>query len=136
MNKNDTYCHYLWSHVALFDGHTARVCCRNDSLNQSLTPFITFSDALNSEKWNTMRTDALEGKPLDGCWKCYKEDQQGLKSLRQVANEHANELKLLELNYLEINLGNHCNLACNICCSANSSLILCKYRFIPYKRTR
>lgn len=130
MSKDDTYCHYFWSHVALFNGHTATPCCRYEHIKYvdgvrqpPFHKFTTFTEAIHSNKWKQMRTDSANGIKNPGCWKCYKEEANDITSLRQVANGFAADRKEhLELDFLEINLGNHCNLACNICCSENSSL--------------
>lgn len=126
---NDTYCKYFWSHIALFNGKTATPCCRYDhntkegSLIKREKPFTTFTETIHSTEWEELRRKALAGEREAGCWKCYEEEERGNKSLRNVANEmDFNKDEELKLTYLEINLGNFCNLACNICCSDNSNL--------------
>lgn len=129
IEDNKTYCKYFWSHVALFNGKSATPCCRYDhntkegSLIQRNKPFTTFTETIHSPDWEELRRKALSGEREAGCWKCYEEEERGNKSLRNIANGmDFNEENELKLTYLEINLGNFCNLACNICCSDNSNL--------------
>ena len=138
ININDkTYCKYLWSHVALFNGKSATPCCRydhNTKEGSTVTrdkPFTTFTETIHSSEWEELRRKSVAGEKEAGCWKCYEEEERGNWSLRNTANSmdfnkpHGFDFtKTLELKltYLEINLGNFCNLACNICCSDNSNL--------------
>lgn len=125
-----TYCKYLWSHVALFNGKTATPCCRYDrsakgdkSLIKGDKPFTTFTETIHSPEWEELRRKSISGEKEAGCWKCYEEEDRGGWSLRNMANAmDFNKPLELKLTYLEINLGNFCNLACNICCSDNSNL--------------
>ena len=126
----DTYCKYFWSHVALFNGKTATPCCRYDHSDKTggstvnrEKPFTTFTETIHSPEWKELRRKAIVGEKEPGCWKCYEEEERGNKSLRNIANDmDFNKSDELKLTYLEINLGNFCNLACNICCSDNSNL--------------
>ena len=129
MTANKTYCKYFWSHVALFNGKTATPCCRYDhntkegSLVTRDKPFTNFTETIHSAEWQELRRKAEAGEKEAGCWKCYEEEERGNWSLRNTANSmDFNEPDELKLTYLEINLGNFCNLACNICCSDNSNL--------------
>jgi organic radical activating enzyme len=130
MTDNKTYCKYFWSHIALFNGKTATPCCRYDHSNKTggstinrQKKFTTFTETIHSPEWEELRRKAIEGEKEPGCWKCYEEEERGNKSLRNIANDmDFNDDNELKLTYLEINLGNYCNLACNICCSDNSNL--------------
>ena len=127
---NDTYCKYFWSHVALFNGTNPTPCCRYDHSNKTggstinrQKKFTTFTETIHSPEWEELRRKAIEGEKEPGCWKCYEEEERGSRSLRNIANDmDFNDDNELKLTYLEINLGNYCNLACNICCSDNSNL--------------
>lgn len=129
MTDNKTYCKYFWSHIALFNGKTATPCCRYDhntkegSLITRDKPFTNFTETIHSADWQELRRKAVVGEKEAGCWKCYEEEERGNWSLRNTANVmDFNEDNELKLTFLEINLGNFCNLACNICCSDNSNL--------------
>lgn len=143
-DNSKTHCAYMWGHIALFNGKAATPCCRYDThirLKEDADgiedgdlptidmskPFAGFTEAIHSKEWETLRANADAGIREPGCWKCYEDEAQGNDSLRQVANRmwedwEEEEIVKPELRYLEINLGNFCNLACNICSSDNSNL--------------
>lgn len=140
-NTSKTYCKYFFNHVALYNGMNAVPCCRYDSrLATAPTvtrgkPFTTFTEAIYSDNWNELRRKVLNGERENGCWKCYEDEERGNKSLRNMANEMGQQeiFDEIKIEYLEVNLGNYCNLACNICSSHNSDkwyeddLALAKY---------
>ena len=152
--SSKTYCKYLFNHVALWNGRLSNPCCRynnkkgdledpkNHPVAWPMEPVKSFNETFHSDKWNELRKNSLSGKKDPGCWKCYEEEEQGIYSLRQQANEIMLEQKVdaglthdsqgdwaevidyiqtPKLTYIEMNLGNYCNLACNICSSSLST---------------
>ena len=142
-----TYCKYFFNHVALYNGRVANPCCRygwgikNATINP-MPKVNSFKEILHSEQWQKLRHNSMAGIPEPGCKKCYVEEANGIKSLRNMANEMFREDKMdiragmdstrdwanvlsklyeTKLTYIEMNLGNHCNLACNICSSTLST---------------
>jgi sulfatase maturation enzyme AslB (radical SAM superfamily) len=100
------------------------------------------SDAWNSQEMKRVRTAMISGKPLEGCKVCYLQESSGRISNRQYANsEWSNKLgekhiyKLIDkamlqggeldysIAYLDLRLGNLCNLKCRMCSPYNSSQI-------------
>lgn len=94
----------------------------------------TYGDALASSEWEELRQKMLKGEPVAGCWKCYKEEadqetnihKQGDRnhSMRTKENwtwNQRNEAEPIEENldfkirYLELSMGNYCNLKCRTC---------------------
>jgi organic radical activating enzyme len=57
----------------------------------------------------------LAGERINGCWKCYKEDDSGVKSMRVGAKQFMEQTTELNLEYLEIESGRFCNLKCRSC---------------------
>lgn len=134
MKDNGTYCKYFWTHSTLWNGQSVIPCCRYDVysvnangnpglLSEERYPFTSFKDALNSNTWEIFRDNSLNGVKDGGCYRCYEDEENGITSLRQRANtlNWSNDTEV-KLTFLEINLGNYCNLACTICGSASSSL--------------
>ena len=142
-----TYCKYFFNNVALYNGRVANPCCRygwgikNKTINQ-MPKVNSFKEVLFSKDWQKLRNNSMAGIPEPGCKKCYVEEANGVKSLRNMANEMFREDKMdiragmdntrdwtnvlgklyeTKLTYIEMNLGNHCNLACNICSSTLST---------------
>lgn len=110
----------------------ARVCCNNsDDLyhNREQLNFKKNSilEAFNSDSMNELRKKFLQNERPDGCKLCWDvEDAKG-KSKRHLANEkfkvfvqksdHSNP----KLRFVDLKLGNICNLKCRICGFLNSS---------------
>jgi len=100
------------------------------------------SDAWNSQEMRRMRMAMINGEKLEGCNVCYLQESSGRTSNRQYANsEWINQLTESEINkridqaivsggeidysiaYLDLRLGNLCNLKCRMCSPFNSSQI-------------
>jgi sulfatase maturation enzyme AslB (radical SAM superfamily) len=100
------------------------------------------ADAWNSNEMKFIRTEMVSGNKLEGCNVCYLQENSGRTSNRQYANsEWSNKLgnkhmfDLIDqsmlsggeldysLAYLDLRLGNLCNLKCRMCSPFNSSQI-------------
>jgi MoaA/NifB/PqqE/SkfB family radical SAM enzyme len=100
------------------------------------------SDAWNSQEMKRIRTAMVSAQPLEGCKVCYLQESSGRTSNRQFSNaEWSNKLgdnhiyKLIDkavltggeldysIAYLDLRLGNLCNLKCRMCSPFNSSQI-------------
>jgi len=112
---------------------------------------INFTDTLNSTAWQEIRTDMIAGKPVAGCRKCYKEEDVGVEYQLNKPNKKNKSMRVKEnskwnndiqtapvddsvkLKYLELTLGNYCNLKCRTCSSdlsttwAEEETLLSKY---------
>jgi organic radical activating enzyme len=86
----------------------------------------TLDKVLKSHDYKRLRDQFRNGEKPEGCRKCWKLEDQGLKSRRQRELEaHAKHLDLIDSDQtkivlFDIKLGNHCNLKCNICNSEYS----------------
>lgn len=150
-DRSKTYCRYFFNHVALYNGRLSNPCCRYGKISEDQNPTAfpkqplkTFSDTFYSDTWKELRRKSMAGEYEDGCSKCYEEEKKGIRSLREIANEMMSKDKMdvrtimkdkekgdwsdvlnfietPKLTYIEMNLGNYCNLACNICSSSLST---------------
>ena len=98
-------------------------------------------EAWNSERYKTIRQEFLDGKRPKMCQRvCFAKEDAGLESMRQKFNDHGRagglsrhesnmtpatnpdkiELPITDIKYIDIRLGNLCNLKCRMC-SPNSS---------------
>jgi len=93
----------------------------------------SFTFALGSSEWQEIRETMLKDKKVPGCRKCYQEEEfafnnnyknprRRIKSLREKENWTRNNKNLtspednsIEIRYLEITMGNYCNLKCRTC---------------------
>lgn len=150
-DRTKTYCRYFFNHVALYNGRASNPCCRYGKISEDQNPvafpkqpLVSFSETFYSDTWKELRRKSMSGEYDDGCSKCYNEEKNGIRSLRQIANEMMSKDKMdvravmkekekgdwtqvldfiqtPKLTYIEMNLGNYCNLACNICSSSLST---------------
>jgi MoaA/NifB/PqqE/SkfB family radical SAM enzyme len=107
-----------------------RVCC-NSTPGQN---FITKEDgsryrinkddlkeAWNSETYKTIRQQMLNGERPEMCARCFREEDAGITSTRQNWNEKWAQDRDYTVNapfnirYVDIRLGNLCNLKCRMC---------------------
>ena len=87
-----TYCKYFFNHVALYNGRVANPCCRygwgvKDASINPLPKVKSYKEILHSKEWQNLRDNSMAGIPEPGCYKCYEEEKNGIKSLRNIANE-------------------------------------------------
>ena len=85
----------------------------------------------HSEQLKNIRQNFLDDKQDRGCWDCWDKEKRGYSSLRQHSNQiyekHIQEVKEGKIHdtpfYLDLRLGNLCNLKCRMCVSEWSSQI-------------
>ena len=145
-----TFCAIPFVSMVVNTDATIQPCCimaRNthrlkDSNGRLLTINDKLSDAWNSNEMKFIRSEMVSGNKLTGCKMCYLQESSGRVSNRQYANsEWSNKLgdkhmfDLVDkavltggeldysLAYLDLRLGNLCNLKCRMCSPFNSSQI-------------
>lgn len=125
MEKNMSYCSYFWSHICIRPNSKVQPCCRFD--DESFALEINSMDGgsiLNNDQFKSIRRKVLLGEKISGCDKCYRQEQSGILSLRQIANSKFGDIPFEEspkLRSLEIFLGDLCNLKCVMCNPSVSS---------------
>jgi len=119
-----------WDHQ--FIDPTARVkpCCRfaekfrpkDHNLNDKTLSEIFYGDWMEE-----IRRKMLAGEQVDGCVRCYQEEESGKKSLREryLDNEALPIDQLVDIEnpkigWIELAISNDCNLACRMCDSRYS----------------
>ncbi len=133
---NETFCVLPWISLEATPSGTARPCCLADEeitddngnkYNLKDTQLITIQDSTYMEK---LREDFLKGKKPETCRKCWAEEDSGRTSKRMNTQkrlgrilEHENQWSntAKDLYFLDLKLGNICNLKCRICGSWSSS---------------
>jgi hypothetical protein len=139
MNK-DSICVLPWIHLATHPIGTVTPCCITDMTNSISTAshpngnhlFLgkdKLEDITNSDKFNEVRRQMINGEKPAICQKCYKYEDGGVESKRIESNkkfeefidqcfQNTNEdgsLKNVNYNYVELRLGTVCNLKCVTC---------------------
>lgn len=141
-----TFCPLLFQHLATHPHGGVTHCCIADhrkaisssrdgdryyNLNRD-----TVHDTMNSESYRAARLQVLDNKMPAACMRCYREEKRGVKSKRLVEIENYPEytvevaqsvtdsdgyMKDVQLDFVELRLGNVCNVACRTCNPASSS---------------
>lgn len=141
MNKN-TYCPLPWMSLELDAMGTAKPCClaeepiqQKDSakvylINEILTgkpgaPMLvsefTLNEIQHSEYMSQLRSNLLAGVQDKTCQKCWAAEAAGHHSKRQYALLKFGEQTDITLRFVDLKLGNICNIKCRICGDVSSS---------------
>ena len=133
---SDTFCVIPWVHLAIDTKGSYRLCCNQSYLDEDLNDggYIdhlyysyetSVEDAWNSDEYKNIRIKMLNGERIPPCRKCYREEAMGIKSARMVNNEnYLSSLDELDprghcstnkIKYVDVRLGNKCNLKCRMC---------------------
>lgn len=150
-DDNKSFCAVPFVSTMINTDTTVRYCCMvKGLLNKIKKPdggFYTCKDNFVSEAWNSedmrnIRKSMINGEKIEGCSVCYLQEESGRTSNRQHSiSEWKWRLGEEELNkrvqsaidndgivyddpvYLDLRLGNLCNLKCRMCNPWNSSQI-------------
>ena len=124
-----TFCVLPWLHMATRTYGAVTPCCVGEPLGENLNQ-TTFSEAWNSPSLRALRKRMLKGKTSSLCQKCYEEEAAGVASHRVRANAYWKDFYSFDemiqntnfrgffkgkYIYLDLRLGNKCNLECNMC---------------------
>ena len=143
---SDTFCPLLFQHLATHPHGGVTHCCVADHRNALSSSrdgdrFYnlnrdTVHDTMNSESYKKARLEVLDGEKPKACLRCYEEEDKGMNSKRieeirnypeytiDVAREVTDStgyMKDVQLEFVELRLGNTCNVACRTCNPASSS---------------
>jgi len=132
---HDKFCVLPWISLEASPVGTVRPCCLADDeiVDSNSVKFnlksANFKDIQNSEYMYQLRQAFLAGKQPQTCRKCWNEERAGRTSKRMhtldrmkhmgISSEWTRDTK--PLMFLDLKLGNICNLKCRICGSWSSS---------------
>lgn len=121
MNK---FCILPWVHTEIRPNGDLMPCCMfkgQSNFNIKNTTLHKYSKTYLKE----LREKFINNQSVYECSNCWDEEKLGLKSKRQRSNELFNNVNKVpenfNLRYLDLKLGNTCNLKCRICSSLYSS---------------
>lgn len=124
-----TFCVLPWLHLATRTYGAVTPCCVGEPLKENLNQ-TTFSKAWNAPSIRALRKQMIQGESSSLCRKCYEEEAAGVASHRVRANDYWRDfysfsemIQNTDSNgffngqyiYLDLRLGNKCNLECNMC---------------------
>ncbi len=136
-SPTDTHCALAWKHLATNSSGQIRLCCnsipglnliREGEASFSLAKPGSIEAAWNASSQRQIRQQMLTGERPAACARCFKEEDSGIRSPRHAWNEfystNVTTLKEItsedggtpvEVRYLDLRLGNLCNLKCRMC---------------------
>jgi MoaA/NifB/PqqE/SkfB family radical SAM enzyme len=123
------YCSLLWKHISNEPFGHVRTCCIarervTDSEGEEYTLGETsIREIFHSDYYKQIRQAIRDGERPTNCDACWRDEDNGVKSKRQIYNEYA-EYRYPEIDYteepdmpedLQIILSTTCNLKCRTC---------------------
>ena len=132
---HDRFCVLPWISLETSPIGTVRPCCLADDeiVNDAGEKFnlgtANFADIQNSRHMQTLREEFLSGQQPQTCRKCWREERSGrtskrmhtLDRLKHMLPDQTWTCDAKPLMFLDLKLGNICNLKCRICGSWSSS---------------
>ena len=130
------FCILPWVHVAANSSGTYRVCCQSDNeMNKIQTDEGSvaklhrhnITDIWNAETYRNLRKQFLNNERPEMCHKCFREEAAGIVSARMHHNSEYSDAMVdsivntedgnapLNIKYVDLRLGNLCNLRCRMC---------------------
>ena len=125
-----TYCVVPWTQLAINSSGLYRVCCnaipgKNLVRNKDGQALYVYKNPVNevweSETYQEIRKQMLNSKRPDMCLRCFREEDSGVESARQKWNKRwssshvYNSKPPMSIKYVDLRLGNLCNLKCRMC---------------------
>jgi MoaA/NifB/PqqE/SkfB family radical SAM enzyme len=142
----DTFCVLAFNHLQLAPNGTAKMCCiAGEDITGRNGPLTLYRDTYeqlwNSPYMRSARRGMAEGEKISACTRCYHEEDAVGVSRRTLQNDFwlgrnapsrediladaaaSNWAVQARPTFLQLNLGNLCNLGCRMCSSQYSSRI-------------
>lgn len=155
-----TICSLPWNHLATHPDGGVTLCCISDHRN-SLSRAKNFqplnflnlnkdslTDIVNSDYFKQTRLEMLNGNVPKACQRCFQEESAGVRSKRIEENEKFNftediarALTLedgsipVNFKFIELRLGNLCNLRCRTCNPVSSTQWVQQYKELKKELT-
>ena len=132
---HDQFCVLPWVSLEASPIGTVRPCCladdeiKDDNGDKFQLATANFVEIQNSNHMKILRQDFLDGKKPQTCRKCWNEERSGRTSKRMHTLDRLKHMlpdqdwtaNAKPLMFLDLKLGNICNLKCRICGSWSSS---------------
>ena len=143
---SETFCVLPWLHAATLTDGSVQLCCVSGGGSGINLNEQTLSDYWESDYVKDARRRMLMGRKVKACRRCYREEAHGRRSHRLVENDVWRERcgedviqRLIDdtaedgsldapIQYIDLRLGNTCNMQCVMCQPRESS------RWLPTAR--
>jgi len=112
----NTYCVNAIHGLSINTSGTVKTCCmaENDLPKKTISNYRII-ELFEDEFFKKIRSDLNDGIRNPNCKKCWDEEDAGRKSKRLRDNEALVVKSDVDLQILEVNLGNLCNIKCRTC---------------------
>lgn len=131
---NSNICHLPWTSLETRPDGRYKPCClyreelKDSSGKKYNTTEHSISEVMNSDAMENLRKQFLNGEKPVSCSSCWKEEAVGKTSKRQhmwlkagTYGEAQIKNNIIEPRFIDLKLGNICNLKCRICSPQSSS---------------
>ena len=131
---SQSFCVLPWTHLYVNNSGEIHACCMaeyyGDGADSDSKKIYAYENGAIPKAWNSDYMQSIRRKMLAGqrpreCERCFTDEDHGLKSYRLSQNEiHGHHLNWstiqeskqeLNIRFLDIRLGNMCNLVCRMC---------------------
>ncbi len=137
LSTKDSLCYYPWIHLYVNPQGLVGTCCEfNEDFPLGNINNSTLTDIVNNSSMREVRQQMLSNQRPSICSACWKREDNGIVSARQVVNQRwAKYASLIDatnqdgsisdfkLRYLDFRASNICNLKCRMCSGKFSSRI-------------
>lgn len=127
--ENKTFCMLPWIHLHSFPTGEAYPCCNTEMPDKiGNTNKQSLAEIWNGHEMREVRRKMLAGEKVNGCKRCYEQEDSGFFSMRLSSNKHfGHHMNLTDLTYddgtlpnmkivyWDIRFSNLCNLRCRSC---------------------
>lgn len=133
----NNFCVLPFNSVSIAPWGGLRPCCNayNSSFGINIKD-LSLIEIINNTQITSLRNSFLADSQDSACDRCWQIENIGNRSFRHVANNNEsyglksiipikkeNKISFEDIQYLDITLGNKCNLACRMCHPYSSSLL-------------
>lgn len=129
MKQSSTFCPVPWVQLATNASGHYRVCCNAlpgknlvlDENNKAMSIYKhSVEKAWESETYKKIRSELTHSVKPEMCARCFREEDSGMESARQRwvkrwPDINAEVYQASTIKYIDLRLGNHCNLKCRMC---------------------
>lgn len=137
-NNLKNYCVLPFNSVSITANGEIRHCCNGgyDLTNAPLLKELSVDLIINNDFIQDIRDSFIKDERHPKCSRCWDMEDMGIMSFREVANRYKNyalnktgipntnrETRFEHIEYIDLTLGNKCNLACRMCQPSSSSLL-------------
>lgn len=128
---NNIFCAAPWKHAVVGNSGEYRICCYDKGRSGYDITQYKVDEFLNSDYLKKIKADILVGKKVSNCDVCYEIEALGHESQRShynktmIAPSDVFDVDSSNLQYVELRLGNICNLKC-IGCGPTSSVSIAR----------